>query len=368
MHNIGIFTSSRADFGILRNIAVKLENTKNYKLKIFVAGSHLSKYFGSTINEIKKEKFSKIILCNNLILSNNQVDVPKSINKLNQIFSREIVKSKIESLILLGDRYELLPVSTISFSKRIKIIHLHGGETTLGAIDNQIRHCVSMLSNYHFVATKKSKKKLLNLGIEKKKIFILGAPGLEAINKNLKNIKYLEKKFNYKFGKNNAIVSLHPETLSNKSILYLNIFLKCTKNFPNINFIFTSPGADTDGYAMKLKIINHVKKNKNCYFFDSLGHKEYLSFIKFSNFFIGNSSSGIIEVPSLKKISINLGDRQLGREKADSVINVPFNQKKIENIINKLLNKKIKNLKFNNPYHLYQKPSLEFIKKIKKCL
>ena len=166
-----------------------------------------------------------------MILSNNQVDVPKSINKLNQIFSREIVKSKIDSLILLGDRYELLPVSTISFSKRIKIIHLHGGETTLGAIDNQIRHCVSMLSNYHFVATKKSKKKLLNLGIEKKKIFILGAPGLEAINKNLKNIKYLEKKFNYKFGKNNAIVSLQ-ETLSNKFILYLNIFLKCTRNFP----------------------------------------------------------------------------------------------------------------------------------------
>ena len=238
MNNIGIFTSSRADFGILKNIAIKLEHSKKYQLKIFIAGSHLSKFFGKTVNEIKREKFSKLVLCNNIILSNNQVNISKSLNKLGEIFTKKLSRNKIDTLILLGDRYELLPVSIISFAKKINIIHIHGGETTLGAIDNQVRHCVSMLSSYHFVATKKSKKKLINFGIEKKKIFSLGAPGLEAIDKDLKSKKFLEKKYNFKFGKINAMVSLHPETLSKKSVQYLNIFLNCTKKFHNINFIF----------------------------------------------------------------------------------------------------------------------------------
>jgi GDP/UDP-N,N'-diacetylbacillosamine 2-epimerase (hydrolysing) len=368
MHNIGIFTSSRADFGILRNIANKIENNKEYRLKIFVAGSHLSIHFGNTINEIKKDKFSKIIKCKNIVLRKNQVDISKSLSNLNKIFFKQVSKNNIDAIILLGDRYELLPVSAICFSKKIKIIHLHGGETTLGAIDNQIRHAVSLLSDFHFVATKKSQLKLQNLGIKKDKIFHIGAPGLETITENLKTKKFLEKKFNFKFFKNNIIVSLHPETLTKKSLEYLDIFLKSIKKFPNINFIFSSPGADSDGYKMKIRIMRHVKKQSNCLFFNSLGHKEYLSFVKFSNLVIGNSSSGIIEAPTLNKISIDLGLRQLGRERSVSVKNVPFNKYKIESAIKYYIKNKNKNLKFKNPYYLYKKPSDIFLKKLKKCL
>ena len=368
MYNIGIFTSSRADFGILRNIATQLENSKEYKLKIFVAGSHLSSQFGNTISEIKKDNFSKIIKCHNIVLKKNQVDISKSLSNLNNIFFKQVSKNNIDAIILLGDRYELLPVSAICFSKKIKIIHLHGGETTLGAIDDQIRHAVSMLSEYHFVATKKSQLKLQNLGIKKDKIFHIGALGLEAITKNLKTKKFLEKKYNFKFFKNNIMVSLHPETLTKKSLKYLDIFLKSTKKFPNINFIFSSPGADFDGYKMKIKIMSHVRKHSNCLFYNSLGHKEYLSFVKFSNLVIGNSSSGIIEAPTLNKISIDLGLRQLGRERSVSVKSVPFTNDKIESAIKYYIKKNNKNLKFKNPYYLYKKPSDIFLKNLKKCL
>ena len=368
MKKIGIFTSSRADFGILKNIAKKLEKSLEFELKIFVAGAHLSNHFGNTIDEIKKENFSKIILCNNLVFLKNQIDVIKSSNKLSKIFFKEVNKNKIDSIIILGDRYELLPISSICFMKKIKIIHLHGGETTLGAIDNKIRHSVSLLSDFHFVATKNSKKKLQDFGIEKEYIYCLGAPGLEVISEKLQKKKYLEKKFSFKFKRHNALVSLHPETLSSKSIKYLQVFLESTKRLQGINFIFTSPGADTDGYKMKLKILSHSKKYSNCHFFNSLGHKEYLSFIKFSDIVIGNSSSGIIEVPSLNKISIDLGRRQLGRERASSVKSIPFEQHKIETAIKYYINKKNKKLKFKNPYFIHKKPSSEFLKKIKKCL
>ncbi len=368
MYNIGLFTSSRADFGILKNIAKKLEKSPKYKLKIFIAGSHLSKNFGSTINEIQRENFTKLIRCKNLVFSKNQVDIMKSTNKLSKIFLNQLNKNKIDLMIILGDRYELIPVSTICFLKKIKIIHLHGGEITLGAIDNKIRNSVSFLSDYHFVATKKSKKRLEKFGIKKKSIYCLGAPGLEGINEKLEKKKYLENKFKFKFKTYNILVSLHPETLSNQSIKFLQVFLNSIKKFPKINFIFSSPGADTDGYKMKVKIVEYSKKYSNCYFFNSLGHKEYLSFIKYSNIVMGNSSSGIIEAPSLNRLSIDLGIRQLGRERANSVKNIPFNQKKIERMIKYYINKKINNSQFKNPYYLYKKPSLEFLKKIKECL
>ncbi len=367
MINIGIFTSSRSDFGILKKIAIKIEKNKKYRLKIIATGSHLSKYFGHTINEIKKNRFSNIICLKNLILKNGEIDILESNKKLIKGIYDHLENINIDYMIMLGDRYELLPISTYCFLKKIKIIHIHGGEVTLGAIDNKIRNMVSMLSDYHFVATKKSKIKLEKFDIDKKTIFCIGAPGIEGINKNLYEKNFLEKKFNFRFSKKNIMISIHPETLSKKSIEYLEVLLDSLKEFPLVKFIFTSPAADHEGYLMKKRIIKFVKRNKNCLFFDSLGHKDYLSFVNICNLVVGNSSSGIIEIPSLNKISINLGKRQLGRERSDSVKNVDFKKTLIVKEIKKYLNKK-NTVKFKNPYELFNKPSAKFLEIIQKCL
>ena len=201
MKNIGIFTSSRADFGILRNIIKKLDKSKFFKLFLYVSGSHLSKKFGYTIKEIKSNNFENIILLNNLVFRKGDVDIFNSSKKLDDKLDKALSKLNIQIMIVLGDRYELLSVAKICFLKGIELVHIHGGEKTLGALDNSIRNSVSILSKYHFVATNKSKLNLIKFGINKRNIFCIGAPGLEGIKKEIKSYKYLENKYKFKFWK-----------------------------------------------------------------------------------------------------------------------------------------------------------------------
>ncbi len=184
----------------------------------------------------------------------------------------------------------------------------------------------------------------------------------------LKN--YLEKKFKFKFLAKNAIVTYHPETKNIKNVKKnLQILLESINYFSDINFIFTAPGADEKSKFIKDSIFAYVKKNKNTFFFDSLGHEEYLSFLKICDFVIGNSSSAIIEAPSLKTVSLNIGIRQKGRVKANSVVDLPFVKKKIIKAIENIYKRKTLNNKFfKNPYDLNKKPSIELVKQITKIL
>lgn len=367
MINIGAITTSRSDFGILSEILIRINSLKKYNLNLFVCGSHLNKNYGNTSKEIKKYIATKIINCKNIIFKNNEIDTPQSSRKLFVEFLKKIKNKNINYLIMLGDRYELLPIANVCLLLGIKIIHIHGGEVTKGAIDNKIRNSISMIADYHFVATKKSKTNLIKFGIEKKKIFLLGAPGLENINTFLLKKEYLEKKFNFRFYKKNIILSFHSETLRlNQTIKNLNILCRSISFFKNVRFIVTSPSADSKSIYIKKKLLELNRKNKNLIYFDSLGHREYLSFLKICKIIIGNSSSGIIEAPSLGTYTINVGIRQQGRERAKSVYDVEFNEKQIKSKINKLLKLKKKNYK--NPYFQYLKPSNVFIKKLNKII
>ncbi len=369
MYNIGIFTSSRSDYGILSNIIKKLNENINVRLKIFVAGSHLSKVYGYTVNEIKKDINSELIYCPNIIFNKHKIDMAASSNKLISIFKKKLDRSKIKTIIFLGDRYEILPAALICLLKGVKIVHIHGGEITEGAIDNYIRNAMSMISNYHFVATPKSKKRLLNFGIDKKRVFLIGAPGLEDINKYLFNREFLEKKFNFKFYKQNIMISYHPETLDLENVnKNLNILLSSIKKFKKVRLIFSAPGADLKSDFIKRKIKDFSNKNKNSIYFDSFGHKDYLSFLKICNLLVGNSSSGIIEAPSLNTLSINLGIRQRGREKAKSVKDLSFSKNLIVKTIKKVINGKETRKKIKNPYYVYKNPSSKFVKILLKNL
>jgi GDP/UDP-N,N'-diacetylbacillosamine 2-epimerase (hydrolysing) len=365
---IGIITTARSDFGLLKILIKKIYNNKNFKLKIFVAGSHLSKRFGYTVKEIYNEKIFKIIKLKNISYSYSDIDIAKSSLNLFKIFLRKIKKiNKIKYMIILGDRYELLPIANICLLKGIKIIHIHGGETTLGSIDNSIRNAISVIASFHLVATQKSKLKLISMGIPKNTIFNIGALGLEGVNNKIKEKNIIIKKYYPQKKKYNIVVSYHPETFDLNNILKrLNILFKALLKLKNISIIFTSPGADQLSKTIQSKIIKFCNKNRSFCYYNSLGHDEYMSLVKFSDLVIGNSSSGIIEAPSLKTPSLDIGARQEGRERAKSVFHVDWNENDIINKVNKILN--LKKLDFKNPYYRLKSPSEYSLKILKKIL
>jgi len=351
---IGLFTSSRSDFGLIKNLILILKKEKiNYKL--IVSGSHFSKKYGETIKEIKK---------NNIIISkkikgrfsaNTTNDLSKSFSLILNTLAKEISKLNIDRLVLLGDRFETLAAAVAAYINKICIIHLHGGEITQGSMDETFRHSITKFSHLHFVANEIYKKRVIQLGENPKKVFNVGGLGIDSISKtNLFSKDFLSKKFKINFKKRIFIITFHPETLSIRSLeIQVSNLLLSLKKINNTTLIFTSPGVDMGNSYLIKSIIKFVKNNENCFFIKSLGQDYYFSFLNISDLMIGNSSSGILEMPYFKKPTINIGSRQSGRLKSKSVIDVKnINKTSLDNAIRKATSKKflntLKNLK--SPY------------------
>jgi GDP/UDP-N,N'-diacetylbacillosamine 2-epimerase (hydrolysing) len=346
---ICIVTGSRAEFGILENLIKKLNKDKFFNIDLIVTGSHLSRKYGSTINEIIK---SKIKINKKIkILDEKKNNFPNYISKTFIKFSKFIKTKKYEYLLILGDRSEAYCFSLAAYFNRLPIIHFHGGEVTLGSLDNFFRNSISMMSNYHFVATQKSKKKLINMKNSKSNIFNVGSLSLE----NLKNFKFLKKKhleneIKVKFKKKLILVNFFSESLKKDyGILNLKNLLKNLNKIKNATIIFTLSSHDNGLDKINNIILNFVKTKNNVYVFKSLGNSKYFSLLKYANLLIGNSSSGLIEFPFFKKPTINIGYRQSGREKASSVHSIISKKTNIYKEIIKLLNKKYS--KLYNPYY-----------------
>ncbi len=337
---ICIVTGSRAEFFLLKELIININKEKKFKSFVLVTGSHNSSLFGNTIKDIKKSKI-KINAEIDLKLKNDKPnDVSKYLSLGIRKFSFWLEKIKPDLLIILGDRYEIFSAVIAAQIYRIPIAHIYGGETTQGVIDEGIRHSITKFSHVHFVSTQKHFKRVKQLGENPKMIFNIGSLGVEALKKNKTiNKKNLERKLKIKFRHKNILVTFHSETIFNEmeNIKNLKIFLDSLKELKDTSIIFTAPGADFYYKSIFKEIQKFVKKNSQAYFFKSLGHKNYFSLCKHVDLMIGNSSSGIIEMPSLKKWTINLGIRQKGREKAKSVINVKFNKLEIRKAILKLL-------------------------------
>jgi GDP/UDP-N,N'-diacetylbacillosamine 2-epimerase (hydrolysing) len=257
-------------------------------------------------------------------------------------------------MVILGDRYEMLAAAVASHISQIPIAHIHGGEVTAGAIDDAFRHSITKMSILHFVANKIYKNRVIQLGENPDNIFIVGGLGIDSI-KNTKLLTRLQIKNKLKltFSKKNIIVSFHPETLNQeKATKHLTELLGALRTLKDTSIIFTGPGADTQNNTIKKTIKGFVKKRKNTFYFDSLGQTNYFSILKIVDCIIGNSSSGLLEVPTFKKATINIGIRQKGRIKSNSVIDCPIKKEFIIKSINKIYsNKFIKSLKrCKNPY------------------
>ena len=352
---ICVITGSRADYGLLKWLILFLQNDKKIKSSLIVTGTHLSKKYGYTVEAIKKDQ---IKISSKIDLKINNTDETSLSNSmaisLNET-TKELIRIRPNIVILLGDRYELLSSAISCMLLNIPIGHIHGGELTEAAFDDSIRHSITKMAHLHFVSNNTYKKRVIQLGENKDNIHVVGGLGLDNFKYiKLLNKKDLEKNLKIKFLKKSCLVTFHPVTLEKNSLFQLKQLLDSMKSFKEITFIITSPNADTIGMKMKKLILTYVKKNNNFHFFNSLGQLKYISSIKAVDFVLGNSSSGVIEVPELNKYTINVGNRQKGRLMAKSIIQCNPNKKEIIKKINLIYKKYIKK-KLKNNSKLYGK-------------
>ena len=334
---IVIVTSTRADYGKLKSIILKIQKNKNFTTKVFVTGMHNLKLYGHTIKEIKKDKIK------NLVIFKNQKK-NSSMNKIliNTIrgFSRFIDENKPDLVILHGDRVEPLGCAISSVLNNIRIIHIEGGEVS-GTVDEMLRHAISKLSHIHFTSNKIAKKRLIQMGENKKSIFVTGSPDIDLIkSENLPELSKVKKRYGIKFERF-AIAIFHPVTTEiNKLENHSRIFFEALKKTKK-NFVITYPNNDL-GANIIFKEIFKLKRNKKFKIFPSIRFEYFLTLLKNSDFIIGNSSCGIIEAPYYNVPTINIGNRQKNRIKKNKLIkNVDFNQKIILNTIKEIKKSKM---------------------------
>ena len=346
-------TGSRADFGLLSILIEETKKNKHFQVQIIATGSHLSKRYGNSYKEIlANNKIDKKVK----ILSNNLSDIgiTKSISRGLIGISNAYKELKPDILVVLGDRYEILSATIAALILNIPVAHIHGGELSFGSFDDSIRHSITKMSHLHFTSTSEYRKRVIRLGENPKRVFNVGSLGVENLN-NIELIKKNElKKFlGIKFGKKNLLVVFHPVTLDNtNSVSQLKEILNVISLLKNTNIFFTKSNADPNSDLLNRIMVDYVKKNKNTYIFASLGHIKFLSLLKCVDGIVGNSSSGIIEAPSLKVGTINVGIRQKGRIMATSIINCEPQKTKIKYAIKKLYSNNFRlNLRSTkNPY------------------
>jgi GDP/UDP-N,N'-diacetylbacillosamine 2-epimerase (hydrolysing) len=335
---ICLVTGSRAEYGLLYWLIKELQADKDFELQLIVTGMHLSKEFGLTYRVIEKDfKIDKKI--NMYLSSDTSIGILKSMSIAQTSFARAYGKLRPDIVILLGDRYEIFSAATAAMISKIPIGHIHGGELTLGSWDDCIRHCISKMAHLHFTATEEYKNRVIQLGEKPNKVFNVGGMGIENIKKlKLFSKKELEKSINFKFNKRNILITYHPVTLENNSSKQqFQALLDAINELDNTNIIFTKSNSDLNGKIINQMIDKYTKKySKKSAGFVSLGQTNYLSVLQYIDAVVGNSSSGLIEAPSFKIATINIGDRQKGRIKAESVIDCNPNKKSIKSSIKKI--------------------------------
>lgn len=349
-----VITSTRADYGLLRWVMRTIKDDNELKLQTLVTGMHLSPEFGLTYKEIEQDGFYIDRKVEMLTSSDTSVGIAKSMGLGLIGFSEAISQMKPDLILVLGDRFEIFSAVSAAFVARVPVAHLHGGETTIGAFDEAFRHSITKMSHLHFVATSEYRQRVLQLGEQPKTVFLVGGLGVDNIMRTkLLNLTDLESSLGFKLNSKNLLITFHPETLaSGNAQNQMNELLNALSHLKNTNLVFTLPNADTGGRQLIDLVNNFVLKHNNAHAFTSLGSQRYLSCIKYFDGVVGNSSSGLLEVPSFKKGTINIGGRQAGRLQAKSIINCEPNFVSIKAAIEKLYTDDFQKslLTVNNPY------------------
>ena len=348
-------TGSRAEYGLLYWLLKEIQATPEFDLQIAATGMHLSPEFGSTYQKIENDGF----IINEKVEMLLSSDTPSAISKSTGLgmigFADAYNDLKPDLLIVLGDRYEIFAATTVAMFAKIPIVHIHGGETTQGAFDEAIRHSITKMAWWHFVATEEYKNRVIQLGESPSRVYNVGGLGVDSIQKsNLLSKKELTNKMGLKFSKKNLLITYHSVTLEDgTSQQYFKSLLNALNELKDTYLIFTLPNSDSDGRVIQRMIKDFIANNgERSISFTSMGSINYLSTLQFVDGVVGNSSSGLAEAPTFKIGTINIGDRQDGRMKAESVIDCNPDQKSITTAIKKLYSNRFQNkLKtVSNPY------------------
>lgn len=335
-----VVTGTRAEYGLLYWLMREIQDDPNLQLQIVVTGMHLSPEFGLTYKTIEQDGFTIDEKVEMLLSSDSPVGIATSIGVGTIGFANAFDRLRPDLVVVLGDRFEILAAAQAAMVARLPLAHLHGGEKTEGLIDESIRHSVTKMSQLHFVSTEDYRKRVIQLGESPERVWNVGAMGIDQIRRlALLARTEFQDSIGFELGQLNFLVTYHPVTLKKQSPeYYLNEMFEALEYFPRAKIIFTKPNSDTDGRIISQMIDDYVSKNKDkAISFTSLGQLRYLSAIKHCDIVLGNSSSGLIEVPYFKKPTVNIGIRQRGRMKPASVIDCNESKEEIIDAIQKAL-------------------------------
>ena len=351
---ICVVTGSRAEYGILRGLMKAIKDDSDLTLQVIATNQHLSKLQGETYKEIERDGFTidyKVYMADDEAPDNANTTA-KSISRGVSGFADAFDALKPDLLLILGDRYEMLAVTSTALIYKIPIAHLHGGEITEGAFDDAIRHAITKMSHLHFTSTEAYRNRVIQLGEQPERVFNVGALGVENVMKNdFLTKEEIEKSLDFQMTDKCFLCTYHPVTLSNMSseAQVMNL-LQALDDYRDYHIIFTYSNSDTNSQIIIKRIQEYVDKNQGrCMFVPSLGQRRYFSVLKYVKAVLGNSSSGIIEVPSFGVPTLDIGDRQKGRIAADSVIHCGYSEEEIKEGLKKVIAYQAKQI--DNPYY-----------------
>ena len=320
---ICVVTGTRAEYGLLYWLMKEIQATENLELQIIATGMHLSPEFGLTYQQIESDGFVIDEKVEMLLSSDSEVGISKSMGLAMIGFADALERLKPDMIVVLGDRFEIFSAASAAMIAKLPIAHLHGGEATEGLIDEPIRHSITKMSQLHFTSTEEYRSRVIQLGEQPDRVFNVGAVGIDNIKMlNLLDRTEFEKSIGFDLGKRNLLITFHPVTLETDTAeeQFANL-LAVLDELDDTHLIFTKTNADTDGRIINAMIDEYVADRKETTVaFTSLGQLRYLSAMQYMDGVVGNSSSGLLEIPNFKIGTVNIGDRQRGRVKAKSVI------------------------------------------------
>ena len=364
-YTVAFATGSRADYGIMKNFLKLLDQDSEIELKILTTGALLDDEYGHQVDLIYQDGFHVDIEVKTNIDTRSDVSIIHMMSEIQENFADYFAQTKLDLLMLLGDRYEMLSVAIAAAMQKIPILHVHGGEATFANYDEFIRHSITKMSLYHYTATDEYRKRVIQLGEQPERVFYLGALGAEnCLEIDLKNVP--ESVTNLQ-ERQYFVVLFHPETLTAENpLVQIEQVLAAVEEHREYQYVFLGTNADTHSDIIRKRVKEFVESKKNAVYFENLHTDAYHYLLKHSIALVGNSSSGIIEAPSLGIYTINIGNRQDGRVRGNSVIDVPCKQKDISDALDKVL-EVYATIKPVNPY--YKEHTAEnYYKKTKQLL
>lgn len=354
-NQVCVITGTRAEYGLLKPLIEKVKQARELELQIVVTGMHLSPEFGLTYREIEKDGYPITAKIEMLLSSDTAVGITKSMGVAMLGFADCFALNQPDLVVILGDRYEMLMAASAAMVAKIPIAHIHGGELTEGIIDEAIRHSITKMSHIHFTATEEYRRRVIQLGEQPQTVYNVGALGIENIrNMKLLDQETLEKQMDFKFSDRTIMVTYHPVTLEDcSSEKQFQDILDVIDDHPELSVIFTKANSDMDGRIINQMIDAYVGSHaKRCAAYTSLGQLRYLSALQFCSAVVGNSSSGMIEVPSFGIPTVNIGSRQKRRMHAESVIHCGNHKMQIDEAVRMALSEDFQQrlTRIKNPY------------------